>query len=141
MQVWCTSSVLQIIVAALSFTLISSIQSGGAMNNSRVGSSNAVQRPPKLIAFDLDGTIWTPDMYQLWGGGAPFVADGDGTKKLFDKTGAPVTLLGISGCILQELKTDDRWGDTKVAWVSCTDEPVWAAECMNLFKVGHQYHI
>ena len=23
---------------------------------------------PKLIGFDLDGTIWSPDMYQLWGG-------------------------------------------------------------------------
>lgn len=26
---------------------------------------------PKLVAFDLDGTIWTPDMYML-SGGAPF---------------------------------------------------------------------
>ena len=25
---------------------------------------------PKLVAFDLDGTIWSPDMYELWGGGA-----------------------------------------------------------------------
>ena len=23
-------------------------------------------------AFDLDGTIWSPDMYELWGGGSPF---------------------------------------------------------------------
>ena len=27
-------------------------------------------RTPKLVAFDLDGTVWTPDMYMLWGGGA-----------------------------------------------------------------------
>ena len=27
---------------------------------------------PKLVAFDLDGTNWSPDMYMIWGGGAPF---------------------------------------------------------------------
>ena len=33
----------------------------------------AAPRPlPQVVAFDLDGTVWTPDMYQLWGGGAPF---------------------------------------------------------------------
>ena len=26
---------------------------------------------PKLVVFDLDGTIWTPDMYML-NGGSPF---------------------------------------------------------------------
>ena len=26
--------------------------------------------------------------------------------------------------------------DTKVAYCSCTDEPVWADECMRLFEVG-----
>lgn len=29
---------------------------------------NSSCKIPKLIGFDLDGTIWTPDMYQLWGG-------------------------------------------------------------------------
>lgn len=29
------------------------------------------KRLPKLVAFDLDGTIWTPDMYML-DGGSPF---------------------------------------------------------------------
>ena len=24
---------------------------------------------PRLIAFDLDGTLWSPDMYMLWDGG------------------------------------------------------------------------
>ena len=139
-QVWITGSTLQILVAALSFSLIFSIESGRAMKKSRLGSSNAVQRLPKLIAFDLDGTIWTPDLYRLWGGGAPFVADGDGSERLFDKTGAPLSLLGISSCVLQELKTEDRWSDTKVAWVSCTDEPEWAAECLNLFKVRSQVY-
>lgn len=29
-------------------------------------------RLPKIVALDLDGTVWSPDMYMLWGGGAPF---------------------------------------------------------------------
>ena len=28
---------------------------------------------PKVLAFDLDGCVWDPEMYELWGrGGAPF---------------------------------------------------------------------
>jgi magnesium-dependent phosphatase 1 len=91
---------------------------------------------PKLVAFDLDGTIWSPDMYQLWGGGSPFRIDGDGTRQLFDKKGSAVRLLGNSSRILEELKSEDIWADTKVAWVSCTDEPEWAAECLKKFKTS-----
>ena len=29
---------------------------------------------PKVVVFDLDGCVWDPEMYQLWGGGAPFKA-------------------------------------------------------------------
>lgn len=89
---------------------------------------------PKLIAFDLDGTIWSPDMYQLWGGGSPFTVVGDGTAKLKDCTGQTIRLLGISGSLLHDLKHDEKWKDTKTAWVSCTDEPSWADECLRKFK-------
>eukprot|EP00547_Thalassionema_nitzschioides_P010358 CAMPEP_0194225924 /NCGR_PEP_ID=MMETSP0156-20130528/40682_1 /TAXON_ID=33649 /ORGANISM="Thalassionema nitzschioides, Strain L26-B" /LENGTH=169 /DNA_ID=CAMNT_0038958067 /DNA_START=41 /DNA_END=547 /DNA_ORIENTATION=+ len=85
---------------------------------------------PKLVAFDLDGTIWSPDMYMLWGGGAPFKYVKN--EELRDRSGAKVNLLGISGEILDTIATD--WLDTKVAWVSCTDEPDWADECMKKFK-------
>ena len=27
---------------------------------------------PAAVVFDLDGCVWSPDMYMLWGGGAPF---------------------------------------------------------------------
>ena len=74
-------------------------------------------------------------MYQLWGGGSPFTVQGDGTKQLIDRAGTPVKLLGISSHILQTLKTEEKWKETITAWVSCTDEPDWAAECLKLFKV------
>jgi len=88
---------------------------------------------PKLVAFDLDGTVWTPDMYQLWGGGAPFRVS-DPQRELLDKSDQPVKLLGAIGEILHALRYEEQWQDTKVAWVSCTDEPTWAEECLRLFR-------
>ena len=36
----------------------------------------ATNKPvPKVFVFDLDGCCWDPEMYELWGGGAPFKAD------------------------------------------------------------------
>jgi magnesium-dependent phosphatase 1 len=89
---------------------------------------------PKLIGFDLDGTIWSPDMYMLWGGGSPFKVVGDGTSQLKDSAGCTVSLLGVSGYILHDLKHDPKWNGTICALVSCTDEPTWAQECLQKFK-------
>ncbi len=90
---------------------------------------------PKLVAFDLDGTIWTPDMYQLWGGGAPFKQSPNG-KDLLDRIGNPVRLLGVTAEILHELKHNPALQSIKVAWVSCTDEPEWADECLRKFTTS-----
>jgi len=90
---------------------------------------------PKLIAFDLDGTIWSPDMYQLWGGGAPFRLAAN-KKDLLDRSGASVRLLGISDNILHDLHSNPALQHIKVAWVSCTDEPEWAEECLSKFKTS-----
>mmetsp|Transcript_9105 Transcript_9105/g.13705 ORF Transcript_9105/g.13705 Transcript_9105/m.13705 type:complete len:185 (-) Transcript_9105:100-654(-) len=89
---------------------------------------------PKLIAFDLDGTIWSPDMYMLWGGGSPFKVVGDGTEKLLDCSGATVRLLGVSGRVLHELRHDPKWANTVCAFASTTDEPSWADECLHKFR-------
>jgi len=89
---------------------------------------------PKLIAFDLDGTVWSPDMYQLWGGGAPFTVASN-KKDLIDCKGNKVKLLGVIDRILHDLRTDPVLKkNIKVAWVSCTDEPEWANECLLKFN-------
>eukprot|EP01039_Chlorochromonas_danica_P001095 gene1095-1188_t len=93
------------------------------------------EKLPKLIAFDLDGTIWSPDMYELWGGGAPFRIAGNG-KDLIDCAGTSVRLLGVTDRILHDLRTDPALAEVKVAWVSCTDEPEWAAECLEKFSTA-----
>ena len=88
---------------------------------------------PKAVVFDLDGCLWYPDMYMLWGGGAPFKEAKDGA--LLDARGQRVTMLGAVPQVLHELKTDPRWKGTVVAVASCTDEPDWAQECMRKFRV------
>ena len=88
---------------------------------------------PRLVAFDLDGTIWLPEMYELWGGGPPF--KGNGHAEIHDRKGVPIRLLGASRAVLSDLKNNSAWSGTKVAWVSCTDEPEWAHTLLNSFKL------
>lgn len=85
---------------------------------------------PALVALDLDGTVWSPDMYQLWGGGSPFSERPDGS--LEDRRGSSVRLLGDVAGILSAL----RLRGVPVTWVSCTDEPVWAEECLRRFRAA-----
>ena len=84
-----------------------------------------------MIAFDLDGTIWNPEMYQLWGGGPPFSVVDNNT--LVDRSGTRVQLCGISGNIFDDLKHNPIFSQTIVALVSCTDEPEWAEKCLQMF--------
>ena len=89
---------------------------------------------PKVVAFDLDGCLWYPDMYMLWGGGAPFTVRDDGD--LDDVRGQRTYLLGDVRRIMHELHSAEEWQGVTVAVASCTDEPAWARECMRLFEVG-----
>ena len=89
---------------------------------------------PKAVVFDLDGCLWSPDMYMLWGGGAPFSVRSDGD--LNDSRGTRVHLLGDVRNILFALHNDPRWEGVVVAVASKTDEPEWAQECMRKFEVG-----
>ena len=89
---------------------------------------------PKVVVFDLDGCCWDPEMYELWGGGAPFKPNKDGT--LSDRNGTKVHLLGDVKNILYELHTDPKWKETVVAVASTCDEPKWARECLKKFSVG-----
>ena len=89
---------------------------------------------PKVVVFDLDGCLWDPEMFMLsWRGGAPFEPDGDA---MLSQSGERVVLLGAARDILRQLRTTDDWSATKVAISSRTDEPAWAAELLDKFRVG-----
>ena len=92
-------------------------------------------RIPKVLVFDLDGCVWDPEMYELWGGGgSPFTIAKDGN--LSDRSGTTVRLLGDIRKIMYEFKTDPKWSDAIIAVASSCDEPSWAKECIQKFPVG-----
>lgn len=107
----------------------------------------------QIVAFDLDATLWVPEMYQvttaassspfarflgpthatrrnfscpfpcsnacpppwqLWGGGAPFTKNKDGS--LTDRSGTRCTMMGNTAALLYELNTDPKWKDSKVGF-------------------------
>ena len=78
---------------------------------------------PKLFVWDLDGTLWSPEMYQLYGG-SPFSLHLS-SLDLKDRRGERVSLLGDAREILKEWKEK-----AKFAVASSCDEPEWARECI-----------
>ena len=67
---------------------------------------------PRLIVFDLDNTLWTPELYQL---------------KRTPKAGKDIWLFEDARDILYELATDRvAWESTRVAIASRTNKVDWA---------------
>lgn len=94
---------------------------------------------PRVLVFDLDGTFWSPEMYQLWGGGgAPFNKHPTRKDALVDRAGTHVELLGDTHNILNSFVDDLSWVQRKTifAVASTCDEPRWAEECLKKFHVG-----
>ena len=91
---------------------------------------------PRVVVFDLDGTLWAPEMYEMWGGGSPFTAKENG-KYLVDKKGERVNLLGDSRALLEKLIAHPavESGETTLGLASTCDEPEWARECLNKFTL------
>lgn len=109
-------------------------QGDGALSAS---SNNNNDKKPRLIVFDLDGCLWRPEMYELqwegWGAGSPFqLIDSSSARS---NSGTVVELLGDVSHVLQELHTDPMWNNVKVGISSRTDEPSWAKELLQMFKL------
>lgn len=87
---------------------------------------------PRVIAFDLDGTIWHPEMYQLYGG-APFRRDHTGA--VYDSSGERLRLLHDTLEIFTRLATDPAFAETEIAYVSRTEYPEWAVPALKEFHI------
>jgi magnesium-dependent phosphatase 1 len=88
---------------------------------------------PKLIVFDLDFTIWHPEMYEL-SGGSPFRKNA-ACGGVFDSQGEQVHLFPHVKAIFEAFKGNPCFADTSIAVASSTSYPSWAGECMELFEL------
>lgn len=87
---------------------------------------------PRVIVFDLDATLWYPEMYLL-DGGAPFRADPTNADAAMDRDGQFVSLIGEARRVLQTLASDPAYARTHIAISSTCTEPQWAEELLELF--------
>lgn len=94
------------------------------------GSGSALDAVPKLIVFDLDNTLWTPELYQL--------------RKLqrnnqFPVANKDVKLFPAAAKILAELaeggNSTTTFADTKFAIASRTQSGEWAHDLLDQFGI------
>ena len=104
-------------------------------------------RAPRLVVFDLDGTLWYPDLYKLRGwinystgavewkenGGSPFTKVDENTYR--DTAGNEVSLFESTREILTALSIEDEKERICIAYASACDEPLWAKELLHAFQV------
>ena len=110
------------------------VQMEGKRNKrTQPGPSQAL---PRCVVFDLDGCLWSPEMYELsWDrGGAPFNYDDQGLMR--DRRGCVISLHSGVERALTELATDKKWKGVNVAVASCCDVPPWAFELLGKFEFG-----
>ena len=84
----------------------------------------------RLVAFDLDDTVWYPEMYML--DGPPFRKDESG--KVFDSRGTEIKLIPGARQVLEELHR--QYPHIQIAWASRTEYPEWAFKCLELFTIN-----
>lgn len=95
--------------------------------------------PHSLMVFDLDACCWSPEMFELWGGGAPFkvVVGTPGEMVLSDVRGIKVRLLADVAACFSDLHARMGRNEPVVAAIaSRSDEPSWARECLRTFLVA-----
>ncbi|KAJ3288876.1 hypothetical protein HDU79_004477, partial [Rhizoclosmatium sp. JEL0117] len=85
--------------------------------------------------FDLDGTVWWPEMYMLWSSGGPPFKANPKTGDVTASDGTKVFLLEDTRAILQRLLHDPIFANSKLGISSATDEPRWAQDCLRLMEV------
>lgn len=135
------SSVSLLLSAASAFSLAFKVSGQRCGTHTQVRNrrrnSPDTRRPlPRCVVFDLDGCLWSPEMYELsWDrGGAPFAYDTQGVMR--DKRGCVISLHSGVESALTELATDKKWKGVTVAVASCCDVPPWAFELLGKFEFG-----
>lgn len=87
--------------------------------------NNAVHALPPLIVFDLDNTLWTPELYQL---------RQIERLKRFPVAGKDVKLFQVADDIIQQIRTG-KYPGTKFAVASRTKSVEWAQNLLDQFDL------
>ena len=88
---------------------------------------------PKLIVFDLDACLWTPEMFELSSAPTAYSTEKGGVIA----GGDVVTLFPGAKAVLRRLLTDAEFSATKVAVASSTTEPKFANRCLDVLPADH----
>lgn len=85
----------------------------------------------KLAVFDLDFTIWKPEMYQIHG--PPKQRLKSGQHIVVDRSNTEIIVFEGASFALAEINRlrQDHGMDIQAAVASRTDEPQWAHQCMD----------
>lgn len=117
--------------------------SGGAGGSGSSREAGHVQLPsplPKVVVFDLDMCVWSPEMYELSRCPShPVRGDlagrGEGVAGLrCGKHGETVRVFPGALVALQELYEHPGWKGVKVAAASSSEEPSYSAACMRTLE-------
>lgn len=76
---------------------------------------------PKLLVFDLDNTLWTPELYQI-------------RQKNIPKAGSDIWLFDGAQTIVHDLARNPGWEGTSFAIASRTNKADWAETLLRKFE-------
>lgn len=103
-------------------------QLGLSFDDSKPPTRSSKPQGPRLVVFDLDFTLWKPELYQLHSG-PPFRACSDGC--VLTARGERLDLFPAARTALVELAD----AGTPVAIASRASEVAWAKEIMRLMRI------
>ena len=90
----------------------------------------AGSRLPKLVVFDLDNTVWTPELYTLRQ--LPNYASAGAPGPV---AGQDVWLLDGAAAAPHELATCELWSESRVGVASRTNKGAWAHKLLQTFDI------
>jgi len=104
----------------------SSVWRSSSVASTTSTSTSSLNSVPSLIVFDLDNTLWTPELYQL--------------RKLARNNQLPVAhkdvkLFPAAKEMIMEMKKDEKYANTKFAVASRTKSVDWAHDLLDQFEL------